>query len=122
MGTPQAWDNPNYLAGMRQNRRRPSIQQLPLEGGRATASGVVMIAVKAQKGSLVYQDIDLAVPVPEDDFIPVELTPTIAQAIADGDLIKSGKPFLNEEGGPKPRGARRGPKGAPPGSSASQAI
>jgi hypothetical protein len=87
-------------------RTRTNIQQLPFEG-HAAPSPTVMLYVKAKGGAIVYQDYDVAIPVPEDEFIPVELTGTIVQAIKDGDLEQQGKPFVDEEGQQQARGTRK---------------
>lgn len=104
-------------------RRAVSIQQTPIGGHEyhAVASGTVMLDVKAVKGAIVYRDMELALPVPEDQFIPVELTPTIVQAIHDGDLEKQGEPYLDLETEEQKKAkaqrssARRHPRHAAPG-------
>jgi len=97
-------------------RRATSIQQLPFDH-RPAPAGTLRLFVKAvpkpdptdPEGKrmitpLVYQDYDVALPIPDEDFIPVEYTPTIAQAIKDGDLEKQGKVFLDlPEEGKQPR-------------------
>ena len=71
--------------------RATTIQQLPGDW-HPGQTGTVMLLVKAQHGAIVYSD---DAPIGEDEFQAVELTPTITQAIIDGDLVKEGKPFLN---------------------------
>src|SRR5215475_2246997 len=102
--------------GTNKLRKATTIQQLPFDHPPAP-SGVLRLFVKAvpkpdptdPEGKrmitpLVYQDYDVALPIPDEDFIPVEYTPTIAQAIKDGDLEKQGKVFLDlPEEGKQPR-------------------
>lgn len=87
---------------------RTNIQQLPLNFIPAPPR-TVYVDVKALNGAIVYQDYDMALPVPEDQFVPVPLTSAIVQAIHDGDLEQEGKPYMDTGGeeGKEPRGARR---------------
>jgi hypothetical protein len=48
------------------------------------------VEVKAVKGAVVYSSDDM--PIPEDQFIHVELTPHIARAIREGDLKQRPRP------------------------------
>ena len=96
------------------HRRATSIQE---GGGHAAPSGTVRLMVKAVERDdpsdpegkrkilpVIYQDYDLPVPIPSDQFVPVEMTPTIAQALTDGDLVKEGHVFLDMPGsGEQPR-------------------
>lgn len=86
---------------------RTNIQQ-GLEG-HAAPSPTIMVLVKAKEGAVVYQDFDIPVPVPEDSFVPVALSPTIVQAVKDGDLEQQGKPFLDVDEEDKARHAASPP-------------
>lgn len=104
-------------------RRAITVQESPLGFEHVSPGGPIMLLVKAVGDAIVYQDMDLAMPIPNDHFIPVELNGTITQAIMDGDLVKEGKPYMDldtEEQRQARRAApRRQPRHARPGSTGS---
>jgi len=107
--------------GSNKVRRATTIQQLPYDH-RPAPAGVLRLFVKAVEKPdptdpegkrkitpVVYQDYDLALPIPSEEFIPVEYTPAIAQALIDGDLEKQGDVFLDVPGeGKQPKASRQG--------------